>query len=176
MRNNRKGSMLIQQIILMGAAGGLFLSSATILHRGFNFASDHRRHHAQNLNERRLALQFRQDVHLAHAINLVSSKKIELRHLDQSFITYEIEQTTVRRVHSNGDASLSLATEQFDIFPKVQAEFHANGSECSLKLSGSRSLKEAGNTSVHLLVSGRLLPALARKENSGTVEGASNGN
>lgn len=96
-RHRRRGSLLIQQLILVAISGMVMMLAIKLIHQSFRFASTYQNSFNDQRVKSLLARQFRTDVHEALTAKLVDENQLELKTLSNSRIVYRIDTSRIIR-------------------------------------------------------------------------------
>ncbi len=157
MRRVRSGSMLIQQIILMSIASSLLMTVVSLLH--------FRANEMLSLSLRRLAVQFREDVHATEQIVANNASHLELRRFDQSVVHYLVTPESIQRELTLSAADHMKTTDRFLIPKRSEAIISVDGYSCDLQINGPANPESGKSAQVHLLVRSKCLPPPYRFKN-----------
>ncbi|XZE22017.1 hypothetical protein SH449x_001933 [Pirellulaceae bacterium SH449] len=97
MRDRRRGSLLIQQLILIAISGMVMMLAIKLIQQSFRFASVYQNSFNDQRVKSLLARQFRTDVHEALTANLVDENQLELKTLSHSRVVYRIDTSRIIR-------------------------------------------------------------------------------
>ena len=154
---SRSGSMLIQQLILVSIASSLLLTLVATLHRGLTFSSNFRADEALSLSLRRLAPQFREDIHTTRQVMDSSASKLELKRFDQAIVRYEVTSGAILRELIPDTTDEMKTTDRFYIPKQGIVSIATDGQRCSIQVSGPTDSVSGEAARTRLLVQGQLL-------------------
>ncbi|MCU0720520.1 MAG: hypothetical protein MUC83_12500 [Pirellula sp.] len=96
-RFRRHGSLLAQQLILIGVSGMLMMLAIKLIHQTLDFASIYQGRFNDQRSISLLSRHFRGDFHSARTTSLIDSNRLELTTLTGARIVYRIENAKVIR-------------------------------------------------------------------------------
>ncbi|MFN7288986.1 MAG: hypothetical protein ACK5YR_23960 [Pirellula sp.] len=96
-RLSRRGSLLAQQLILIGISGVLMMLAIKLIHQTLDFASIYQGRFNDQRTMSLLSRTFRSDLHTARSVNLSDANHLELTTLAGTRIVYRIEKSKITR-------------------------------------------------------------------------------
>ncbi|AMV32411.1 hypothetical protein VN12_09820 [Pirellula sp. SH-Sr6A] len=134
MKKKRRGSMLIQQLILIGLSGVVTLVAVQLIHRSLSFAGGFQSQFNLGRSTNLLVRQFREDLHDATSISQPSGEELVMKILGGNEVTYRIEEFHLER-REIGSNMANARRDQFAIGPHCVASFDVNGQSIRLTLA-----------------------------------------
>lgn len=133
MINKRRGSMLIQQLILIGLSGVVTLVAVQLIHRSLSFANGFQSQFNLGRSHTLLVRQFREDAHHATSISSSDSGELMMKILGGNEIAYRIQGLYLERKEI-GIERERVTMERFHLGPHTVASFDANRQSVRLSL------------------------------------------
>ena len=112
-RFRRNGSLLAQQLILIGISGGLMLLAIKLIDQTLDFASIYQGRFNDQRTMSLLSRTFRSDVHTTLSANLSDPKHLELTTLAGTRIVYRIENSRITREVWSKENQTNIAEQPY---------------------------------------------------------------